>query len=87
MLDDPLSALDPPTAVHVWRAVVLGLLAHATRVVATNRWELCNDADAVIVLSGGVALDDHAADQERQRLTQTVQLVDAVASLAEEVEV
>eukprot|EP00927_Polykrikos_kofoidii_P030678 TRINITY_DN26405_c0_g1_i1.p1 TRINITY_DN26405_c0_g1~~TRINITY_DN26405_c0_g1_i1.p1 ORF type:complete len:1239 (-),score=151.26 TRINITY_DN26405_c0_g1_i1:226-3942(-) len=74
LLDDPLSALDPPTAAHVWQEVVLGLLVGATRVVATSRPDRCTEADAFIVLAGGQLLQAEEAEREHKRLTQDLAL-------------
>ncbi|KAI8919432.1 P-loop containing nucleoside triphosphate hydrolase protein [Powellomyces hirtus] len=57
LLDDPLSAVDAPTARHVFEHCVLGLMANRTRVLVTHAVHLCvPHADHVVVMKrGGVA--------------------------------
>lgn len=50
VMDDPLSALDGETAEMVWRECVCGVLATATRVLATHRLDLAARCDAVAVM-------------------------------------
>ena len=68
LLDDPLSALDPPTAAHVWQHVVLGLLGGATRIVTTGRPDRLFDADVLVVLNAGRILCADEAAEEQTRL-------------------
>lgn len=51
VFDDPLSALDPRTAAHVYREAVLGLLRGRTRIVVTHQLGLTESADKVMLLA------------------------------------
>ncbi|KAI8821981.1 ABC transporter type 1, transmembrane domain-containing protein [Fimicolochytrium jonesii] len=55
LLDDPLSAVDAPTARHLFEECILGLLRDRTRVLVTHAVHLCIPrADHVIVMGKGV---------------------------------
>ncbi|CAE7230000.1 ABCC2, partial [Symbiodinium natans] len=53
LLDDPYSALDSRVAWRCHEALVTGLLARKTRVVAMNRLEFLSSCDQVVVMSNG----------------------------------
>ncbi|KAI9352851.1 hypothetical protein BDR26DRAFT_1002960 [Obelidium mucronatum] len=54
LLDDPLSAVDAPTARHLFEKCILGLLANRTRVLVTNAVGLAIPcADHLIVVNSG----------------------------------
>eukprot|EP00746_Dinoflagellata_sp_MGD_P130804 gnl/MRDRNA2_/MRDRNA2_64675_c0_seq1.p1 gnl/MRDRNA2_/MRDRNA2_64675_c0~~gnl/MRDRNA2_/MRDRNA2_64675_c0_seq1.p1 ORF type:complete len:846 (+),score=126.59 gnl/MRDRNA2_/MRDRNA2_64675_c0_seq1:243-2540(+) len=84
LLDDPLSALDPPTAAHVWQEVIFGLLRETTRVVATSHVKYCAGADDVVVLSEGAILDTKEAEAQKQRLAHSTQAIDVKESKAKD---
>ncbi|KAI8820497.1 ABC transporter type 1, transmembrane domain-containing protein [Fimicolochytrium jonesii] len=55
LLDDPLSAVDAPTARHLLEQCILGLLAGRTRLLVTHAVHLCIPrADHVIIMGKGV---------------------------------
>lgn len=53
LLDDPLSALDPKVANHVFRHMVRGEMAGSTRVLVSHRLEYALMADRVLVMKDG----------------------------------
>ncbi|KAJ3148342.1 hypothetical protein HDU86_007451 [Geranomyces michiganensis] len=54
LLDDPLSAVDPPTAAHLFNSAILGLMKDKTIVLVTHAVHLCLPrADHVIVMKSG----------------------------------
>ncbi|ESL05506.1 multidrug resistance protein A [Trypanosoma rangeli SC58] len=53
LLDDPLSALDAHVGEQVVRDVLLGRLAHKTRVLVTHQLHLLPQADTVVVMGDG----------------------------------
>ncbi|RNF09667.1 multidrug resistance protein A [Trypanosoma rangeli] len=53
LLDDPLSALDAHVGERVVRDVLLGQLAHKTRVLVTHQLHLLPQADTVVVMGDG----------------------------------
>ncbi|KAJ3131539.1 hypothetical protein HDU90_008206 [Geranomyces variabilis] len=54
LLDDPLSAVDPPTAAHLFNSAILGLMKGKTIVLVTHAVHLCLPrADHVIVMKSG----------------------------------
>ncbi|KNC96889.1 uncharacterized protein SPPG_07717 [Spizellomyces punctatus DAOM BR117] len=57
LMDDPLSAVDAPTARHLFEHCILGLLGGRTRVLVTHAVHLCVPrADHVVVMRrGGIA--------------------------------
>ncbi|XP_049794892.1 ATP-binding cassette sub-family C member 4-like [Schistocerca nitens] len=53
LLDDPLSAVDPHVASHVFRECILKLLAGKTRLLVTHQLNLLPLCDHIIVLNKG----------------------------------
>ncbi|KAJ1562057.1 hypothetical protein HK405_000253, partial [Cladochytrium tenue] len=54
VMDDPLSAVDAPTARHIYENCILGLLAGRTRILVTNALNLVlPQADVVVVVDSG----------------------------------
>jgi len=53
LLDDPLSALDPKVANHVFRHMVRGEMSGSTRVLVSHRLEYALMADRVLVMRDG----------------------------------
>jgi ABC-type multidrug transport system fused ATPase/permease subunit len=53
VLDDPFSALDAEVAEHVFQSLILKILAHKTRVIATHRVDFAQNADLVIMIKNG----------------------------------
>ncbi|KAI9094069.1 ABC transporter type 1, transmembrane domain-containing protein [Phlyctochytrium arcticum] len=54
LLDDPLSAVDAPTARHLFEECILGLLHNRTRILVTHAVHLCiPKADHVLVMQQG----------------------------------
>ncbi|KAI8835590.1 hypothetical protein BJ741DRAFT_607321 [Chytriomyces cf. hyalinus JEL632] len=54
VLDDPLSAVDAPTARHLFEQCILGLLANRTRILVTNAVGLAMPcADHLVIVNGG----------------------------------
>ncbi|KAJ3298346.1 hypothetical protein HDU76_006466, partial [Blyttiomyces sp. JEL0837] len=54
VLDDPLSAVDAPTARHLYEQCILGLLANRTRILVTNAVGLAIPrADYLVMLDSG----------------------------------
>jgi ABC-type multidrug transport system fused ATPase/permease subunit len=53
LLDDPLSALDPSVANHVFRSMIRGEMTGSTRVLVSHRLEYALMADRVIVMGDG----------------------------------
>jgi ABC-type multidrug transport system fused ATPase/permease subunit len=54
LLDDPLSALDPKVANHVFRHMILGEMSENTRVLVSHRLEYALMADRVLVMKEGL---------------------------------
>jgi len=57
LLDDPLSALDPQVARHVFNNLICGELRDKTRMVVTHRLEFAMEADRVIVIENGEIIE------------------------------
>lgn len=53
LLDDALSALDPPVARHVYTKAICGILREKTRILCTNNVNLLTNADLIIHLEKG----------------------------------
>lgn len=53
LLDDPLSALDPKVANHVFRQMIRGEMASSTRILVSHRLEYALLADRVLVMNDG----------------------------------
>ncbi len=58
LLDDPLSALDPQVAEHVFQNAIVTGLSATTRIMVTHRLEFALRADRVIVMEGGAVIED-----------------------------
>jgi ABC-type multidrug transport system fused ATPase/permease subunit len=58
LLDDPLSALDPQVAEHVFSRLIIGDLSTTTRIMVTHRLEFALKADRVLVIEGGKIIED-----------------------------
>jgi ATP-binding cassette subfamily C (CFTR/MRP) protein 1 len=57
LLDDPLSALDPQVARHVFNNLIRGELQEKTRIVVSHRLEFAMEADRVIVVENGEIIE------------------------------
>ena len=53
MLDDPLAAVDPHVAHHLYERCIMGLLGSKTRVLATHHTRFLRAADLVVVMDRG----------------------------------
>jgi len=53
LLDDPLSAVDPKVARHLFRHCINGLLRHATRVLVTHQLHFAAEAGSLLELEKG----------------------------------
>jgi ATP-binding cassette subfamily C (CFTR/MRP) protein 1 len=63
LLDDPLSALDPVVANHVFDELVTKSLRGKTRILVTHRLEYALKADRLLVIEGGrITEDGHPND-------------------------
>jgi ABC-type multidrug transport system fused ATPase/permease subunit len=58
LFDDPLSALDPEVANHVFSQLVCSALATKTRIIVTHRVEFALAADRVLVIDDGLIVED-----------------------------
>ncbi|KAA8491694.1 Multidrug resistance-associated protein 1 [Porphyridium purpureum] len=64
LLDDPLSAVDPGVARHLFEQVVCGeLIRHKTRVLVTHHTEFVAHADLVVVMEEGRVVQFGRPDQ------------------------
>jgi ABC-type multidrug transport system fused ATPase/permease subunit len=57
LLDDPLSALDPQVARHVFNNLIRGELRDKTRIVVSHRLEFAMEADRVLVIDNGEIIE------------------------------
>ena len=57
IMDDPLSGMDAYVHSHVYARCVLGLMAKATRIFATNQLQFAPDATRIIFLEGGEVVE------------------------------
>ena len=53
LFDDPLSAVDPEVANHIFSNVIEGMLKHKTVVLVTHALNFCPRADQIIFIDGG----------------------------------
>lgn len=67
LLDDPLSALDPGVANHVFRHLISREMKVSTRVLVSHRVEYALTADRVVVVENGTIVESGTPD-ELQRL-------------------
>jgi len=67
LLDDPLSALDPEVANHVFTQMIRSELSSKTRVIVTHRIEFAHAADRVLVVEDGSVVEDGDPRELRQR--------------------
>ncbi|KAJ3119795.1 hypothetical protein HK098_005128, partial [Nowakowskiella sp. JEL0407] len=66
LLDDCLSAVDPPTAKHIFEKCILQFMHGRTRVLATHAVDLVTpEADMVIILRDGVATVEDVQQSKR----------------------
>ncbi len=75
LFDDPLSALDPAVANHVFTSMILGELSSKTRIVVSHRVEYALAADRVIVMEGGKILEQGAPADLRATGTRFAELL------------
>ncbi|PVU90165.1 hypothetical protein BB559_004764 [Furculomyces boomerangus] len=57
ILDDPLSAVDPKVAKHIFEHVICGLLKDKTRILVTHQLQFINKCNKVLVLQKGRMLE------------------------------
>ncbi|MFN4894488.1 MAG: ATP-binding cassette domain-containing protein [Pseudomonadota bacterium] len=67
LFDDPLSALDPQVANHVFTQLICEELAEKTRVLISHRVEFAMLADRVLVLENGVIVEDGSPEELKKR--------------------
>lgn len=67
LFDDPLSALDPDVANHVFTQLIAGELASTTRVIVSHRVEYALAADRVIVIEDGTVVEQGTPTQLQSR--------------------
>ncbi|KAI9203555.1 P-loop containing nucleoside triphosphate hydrolase protein [Polychytrium aggregatum] len=61
LMDDPLSAVDAPTARHIFQHCVLGFLQGRTRILVSHAVSLtAHRADKIVVMKGGEVVADGA---------------------------
>ncbi|KAJ1925118.1 hypothetical protein IWQ60_004759 [Tieghemiomyces parasiticus] len=63
VLDDPLSAVDPHVARHLFQNVVCGLLAGKPRILVTHQIQFVTECDSVLLLDQGRAFAQGPVDQ------------------------
>ena len=66
LLDDPLSALDPKVANHVFRNMIRGEMRNATRILVSHRLEYALLADRVLVMHEG-SIQESGSPRELSR--------------------
>ncbi|KAI9343057.1 hypothetical protein DFJ73DRAFT_842085 [Zopfochytrium polystomum] len=70
LLDDPLSAVDAPTARHIYEHCILGLLANRTRLLVTNAVGLAIPrADFVVLIHSGRVASQGSVEHVLSELT------------------
>ncbi|PVU94926.1 hypothetical protein BB561_002172 [Smittium simulii] len=57
ILDDPLSAVDPKVAKHLFDNVICGLLKDKTRILVTHQLQFIHKSDYVVLLDNGAVID------------------------------
>ncbi|XP_067134117.1 ATP-binding cassette sub-family C member 4-like, partial [Centruroides vittatus] len=56
VLDDPLSAVDPPVAKHIFHKCIMQYLKNKIRIIATHQVQFLKQADKIILLEKGKCL-------------------------------
>lgn len=101
LLDEPFAALDPRTRAYVWSHALRGALAGSAIVLSTNSPHLATEADIVLVLDSGAAVQcgtpralaavpgpfaDLIADAEGETASSQTQELQTATSLADQEE-
>ncbi|KAF9589028.1 hypothetical protein IFM89_018267 [Coptis chinensis] len=77
LFDDPFSALDAHTGMHLYKACLLGFLSSKTVVYATNQVEFLPSADLILVLNDGIITH---SGKYNEILTSTTGLMELVGA-------
>jgi ATP-binding cassette subfamily C (CFTR/MRP) protein 1 len=77
LFDDPLSALDPSVAKHVFTQLICHELRSKTRVLVSHRVEFALSADRVLVVENGAIVEDGSPDILKQGDTRFAALIRA----------
>jgi ATP-binding cassette subfamily C (CFTR/MRP) protein 1 len=77
LFDDPLSALDPNVAHHVFSELICTDLRTKTRVLVSHRIEFAASADRVLVVENGVIVEDGSPQELQVRESRFAALLSA----------
>ncbi|MGN9809237.1 ATP-binding cassette domain-containing protein [Micromonospora sp. BQ11] len=77
LFDDPTSAVDDAVAGTILEALLGGVLAGRTRIVATHRLDVARQADRVVVLNGGRVVATGRFDEVSTRMPELLPTAEA----------
>ncbi|KAF9589026.1 hypothetical protein IFM89_018265 [Coptis chinensis] len=77
IFDDPFSALDAHTGMHLYKECLLGFLSSKTVIYVTNQVEFLPSADLILVLKDGMIIQSGKYDQILAAGTDFMELVGA----------
>lgn len=82
LFDDPLSALDPSVAQHVFSELICSELGKKTRVLVSHRVEFAALADRVLVMENGSIVEDGTPQELKNRESRFSALLNAHSGMS-----